>query len=109
MYNINSIPNNLEKFLVYSGIFCNNHNVDMMSFCETRLSNDIQHLYSVPGYKLFTNNRNRYGGGVCIYVKQCISCHICDNLCIMRDSIETLFIEARYLGKCIYNLWHYLS
>lgn len=101
MYNIGSIPLNLEKFLMYSGIASNSSNINIMAYCETRLSKDIEHLSSLNGYNLFTNNRNRYGGGVCLHVKRNISCHICVNLCTMSDSTETLFIEATYLGKCV--------
>lgn len=68
-----------------------------MVFCETRLTKDIKHLYKLEDYNLFSNNRNHYGGGVCLYVKRHITSMVCDDLCIMNEYIETLFIEATYL------------
>ena len=76
VYNITSIPNNLDTFLINNGLLTSQNSVNFMAFCETRLSDSIEHLYNIKDYKLLTNNRNHYGGGVCMYIKDNISCNI---------------------------------
>ena len=87
MYNISSIPNNLENFLLCTGISSNDELIDVMAFCETRLSKDIEQLYFRKGYNLFSNIRNRYGGGVSMYIKKYISCYVVKRLCISNINI----------------------
>ena len=41
---------------------------DILGLPETRLLSDIEMLYHVPSFDLFTNNRNTLGGGVLLYV-----------------------------------------
>lgn len=98
--NINIIPCYLENFPIYTGI-SNRHNVDLMAFCETRLSHDTEHLYKFNDYNLYTNNRNHYDGRVCLYVNTFVASFICDDLCMMNVNIETVFIEATYFSKQI--------
>lgn len=93
--NINSIPSNLDKFLLYTGISKSN-DIDIVEFCETRLTQDIEQLYKWEGYSMFTINRNRYGSGVCLYVKEQIASIVRNDICLMDENIETLFIEAAY-------------
>lgn len=102
MYNICSIPNNLEHFLIDSGIAHNHPTIDILSFCETRLSKDIEHLYNIKGYKLLTNNRNHYGGGVCMYIRDIFPCRRLQDVCLMNDDIESLCIETTYMKKKMY-------
>lgn len=70
-----------------------------MSFCETKLSNDIEHLYNIQGYKLLTNNRNHYGGGVCMYIKKNMFNTVLKDVSIINDNIETLFVETKLINK----------
>ena len=101
MYNINSLPHNLENFLHQTGIAHNPFSIDIMSFCETKISNDIENLYNLNGYVLLTNNRNHYGGGVCMYIRNHLSFSILDDLCKSCDTIETLFVDVFFLQKHI--------
>ena len=102
LYNINSIPNNLEKFLLFTEINSYKSTADIMCFCETKLSKDIEHLYSLDGYNMFANSRNHYGGGVCIYIKKGIFCNTLNDLSLMTDYIESLFIDAVYRNKSVF-------
>ena len=99
-YNIASIPSNLEKFIINEIPLCA-HSLQIMCFCETRLSNDIEHLYTLEGYRQLTNNRNHYGGGVCIYINNKIRCHRLQDLCLMSDYIESLFISIVFAIKSV--------
>ncbi len=48
--------------------------IDVLSLSETLLTNDISgESLSVPGYKLYRNDRgSRHGGGVAVYVKETV-------------------------------------
>ena len=101
MYNICSIPNNLEQFLQYTGVVSNSFSADIMCYCETRLSNNIEHLYKLKGYKLYTVNRNHYGGGVCMYVKDRFPSSVLHDKCLSTDTIESLFVETSIAKKAV--------
>ena len=90
MYIVTSIPNNLDKFLINNGLLTSQNSINFMAFSETRLSDSTEHLYSIKGYKLFTNNRNHYGGGVCMFTKDNISCNIVTELSIMENDLESV-------------------
>ena len=99
MCNIGSIPNNLDNFLLTSGINSYRKDTDILCFCETRLSSDIENIYKLSGYSLITNNRNHYGGGVCTYIRNHISFNHLKNKCISNEFIETLVIEININKK----------
>ena len=42
---------------------------DIVCFTETRLTDNIKNLYEIKNYNLFSNQRNRQGGRVAIYIK----------------------------------------
>ena len=45
-------------------------NVDIMTLNETRLEPLVDDKeVAIPGYKIYRRDRNKYGGGVAIYVK----------------------------------------
>lgn len=96
-HNINSIPHNLENLVVNSDL-SSMESIKFLLFCETKLSEDIEHLYEINNYTLVTNSRNHYGGGVCMYIRNQISYKILSPMSIMCDHIETLFVDT-YLGK----------
>ena len=59
------------------------HEIDFMGFTEIRM--DFQHIFSLPQYDMFCNNRNTRGGGGLM----CIKSHF--NAKMMSD---ILFMEA---------------
>lgn len=63
--------------MLYSDNDDNDRCIDMMAFCETKLSEDIEHLYTLTNYILI---RNRFSGDLCIYLKNNISCRKNDSL-----------------------------
>ena len=65
----------------------------IVGLTETWLSSDSQ-SFSLNGYDLIVNNRlNRIGGGVSLYVPHCLEYTVCDDLNVMNNYIESLFIE----------------
>lgn len=44
--------------------------IDVLALNETRLDSSISdELVAIDGYDLIRADRNRYGGGVCIYIR----------------------------------------
>ena len=57
--NIRSVTSNL---IVFESTYRNSF--DILALSETRATNDIIQLYKIDGYELFSQPRNRQGGGV---------------------------------------------
>ena len=91
--NIGSIPKSLEGF-VEQCIFPFQVNFDILGFTETKLTNDIEHLYDIPKYHRYCNNNSRRSGGVAIYVRDVFKCRELPHLRYTEETIETLFIEV---------------
>ena len=70
-----------------------NHTFDIIGFCESKLTNDIENLYSLPEYTMFTNNTSRNSGGVALYAHNKYSVIERNDLTVKNESIETIFIE----------------
>ena len=91
-HNIRSIPNNLESFFIQHLVSVQS-NLQIIGLSETRLTDDIEHMYTISGFNLFTTNRNRQGGGVALYIKQNIKCKIISDMCMKTDTFESVFVE----------------
>ena len=91
-YNINSIPLHLNEFIdqCLSPI---DHKFNVIGFCETKLTDQIQRIYNIPNYNAFYNNCNRNSGGVALYVSNQIESQLRPDLTLMENYIETVFVE----------------
>ena len=85
--NICSLPKHHDEFFTD---FVNN-DLDIIGFCETRLTSDIQSMYNVPKYSMFSNHRNRKGGGLVLYIKHVFDAKIISEFNLMLPHLETLF------------------
>lgn len=66
---------------------------------ETWLTESVQDIFQIPGYKFFSNSRSdKPGGGVGLYVKCCFDCMPRSDLYRMTTHIECLFVECRQPG-----------
>ena len=63
--NIRSLGNNLQMLI--DQCLTDNDKCYDMGFSETRLDN-IESLYALKCFDMYTMNRDRTGGGVCLYV-----------------------------------------
>jgi exonuclease III len=102
--NICSISKHLEEFTMDFGMI----GFDIVAFCETRLSNEISQLFSLPNYDMFSNHRNTRGGGVALYAKDIYRAVQIPELSVMEDSLETVFIDfsvgsSNYLVGNVYR------
>ena len=91
--NINSFNKNFDIF--YSS-YINDSDLKpkILSFCETKLSSNIEILYSIPNYKLIFNSRNTRGGGLLLAISDEFRFEKLENVCLMLDHIETLFAKV---------------
>lgn len=104
--NIRSMSTNFQYFK--DTVLCNNITFDVLGFTETRLDGDISTLYTLPAYEMFTKNRNRYGGGVAVYVSSKYTSCLVNEYSRMESFIESVGVEMKVNGKkflsiCIYR------
>ena len=96
--NINSIQNEnrLDQLqqIMHSGSF------SAFAVCETKLSASISDsCISIPGFSVIRKDRNRHGGGLCLYIRQ--------DICFRRlaslesKTFEHLCVEVYISGKRI--------
>ena len=101
-FNIRSIPANLQLF---TDIFLSQSNIysklDVLGFTETRVEQQLVSMYQIPGYNMFTTCRNRYGGGVALYIASKYKSTLSDDCLLCNDSIQSLGIEFKILEKNI--------
>ena len=79
----------------------NDQKFDVLAVTETHLSKDIpDHDIALPNYQLFRKDRNRHGGGVCLYVKDEIAASKIPRL--DNDDIEILWLKLHVNSKNIF-------
>lgn len=86
--------------------------VDVICFTETWLNSTINNsMLSINGYKLIRNDRNRHGGGICIYLRNNLSYKVvsmsnnsADDFCGTEYlNIEVKVGEDKILLGVVYN------
>ena len=80
----------------------NGSKFDIITLSKTWLKND-KHLLeyvSLPGYKFSCRNRDeKRGGGVGVYIKDCITYKIRNDIISLDDSLEHLRVEVKGKNK----------
>ena len=101
--NINSIPRNLNYFIT-TCLDTIDFKFDILSFCETKLNDDIEQLYIIENYNKFTNNTSRKSGGIALFIKNIYS-DILERSDLRRSSnfLESLFVEIKDNKLCNIN------
>lgn len=90
--NIRSIARHLPSFI--DQCLGEDTKYDVMAFSETRLDNNISSLYNITGYDLYTTNRDRSGGGVCLYVSNIYNSCVLPDCSIMEPYFECVCVEV---------------
>ena len=86
--NIASLPLHIDEFRTW----LDNKNIDVIALNETRLDNTLStNQLKINNYELVRKDRNRYGGGVCIYIKSHINYRVRHDL--INPDIEAIIIE----------------
>ena len=98
--NINSVPKNLLPFqsLCVDEL---TRGFDVIGLVETKLSDEISHLYNIPSYNKHLLNNSRHSGGIAIYCKNSLSISQRPDLNKRTNHIESLFIEIESNTKNI--------
>ena len=95
-FNINSLSKHFNEFINDIFYFNDNEvlNFDVYGFTETKITDEIEHLFELPNYHMYTYNCRRNSGGVALYVNGRISDHK-ERLDLRRsmESFECLFVE----------------
>ena len=93
--NIRSLINKIDQFT----LFLEKYKFDILGLNETWLDESIADAeVSVPGYRIIRNDRNRYGGGVCFYIKDTIQFGVRNDL---NSGIESLWIDLKLKQQCL--------
>ena len=91
--NIRSLNKNFDNLKL---LLDNPHNTpcSVIALTETWLSHNSSSNNDLPGFNLVVNSRqNKTGGGVCLYILKKYDYIIHEQLNIMNDTVESLFIE----------------
>ncbi len=81
------MPKHYEELLIYM----RDEPFDILTLNETRLdSTFLDCEVQIPGYDIVRSDRNRYGGGVAIYIRTIIPYIIRKDL--LQDTLELLCI-----------------
>ena len=97
-HNIRSMKTNWDNFkceLLNSRFMCN-----IYGFCESHLISATESLYKLEGYDFFSSNVASNKGGVCLYVRNNIICKLRNDLIIVDEHLETIFIDCRVNNNC---------
>ena len=72
----------------------NECNFDIFGICETFLDDDVNsHEYTIDGYNVISNSRNRHGGGVLLYIKDSLKYVELKN--VHRSDLESLWVQVK--------------
>ena len=96
-FNIRSTKTNWINFKteLYNG----HHACEIIGLCETHLTDVTEKLYSLDGYDCFTTNVCSNKGGVCMFVRSSLNVKLRNDLVMLKDHIETIFIECTVNGE----------
>ena len=97
MLNIRSCKKNFDSFIAnfYNCI----KSFSCIIFTETWLSEERDKSFEIPGFYCCNLYRNHYGGGIKVYLKNCIKSKILENFTLCTHLFEMLTIELIYCGS----------
>ena len=89
-FNINSMSKN---FLSFNELFLDDSKAkfDIIGICESKLSKDIENLFTLSGYSMFALSNKRNSGGLIFYVNSKF------NNVIVRDDLSKITYDVEFL------------
>ena len=90
--NINSIVRKFEDLTEELNQAISN-SFDILAFSESKLTDNINDLYSIPNYQFYTNSVSRDMGGVALHVHKIHKSSVRNDLSKISNHTETLFVE----------------
>ena len=88
-------------------VFCEESKIDLMAINETKLDYSIaDNEVQITGFDIVRNDINKYGGGVCIYIRKDLNYKIRQDL--MPEQLEIIVVEVKkpnsvpfFISTCI--------
>ena len=96
MLNIRSCRKNFDHFI--ANFFHCIKSFSCIILTETWLSGERDKIFGIPGFYCCNLYRNHYGGGIKVYLKNCIKSKILNNFTFCTELFEMLTIELTYCG-----------
>ena len=96
MLNIRSLKKNFDNFIATFYDYVKSFSC--IIFTETWLSDERDKIFNIPGFYCCNLYRNHYGGGIKIYIRNCIQSKIMENSIVINDLIEMLTVELLFGG-----------
>ena len=96
MLNIRSCKKNFDHFI--ANFFNCIKSFSCIILTETWLSEERDKSFEIPGFYCCNLYRNNYGGGIKVYLKNCIESKILNNFTLCTQLLEMLTIELVYCG-----------
>lgn len=102
--NVQSIcARNFSKFYELKSVLLNSK-LDIICMTESWLSDKItDQMIAIEGYKIIRNDRNRHGGGICVYYRDTLSCRIVNKSIYDADYgrqiTEFLLLDFRHANE----------
>lgn len=99
--NVNGLLTHIDELKIF---MCDKP-FDILAINETKLDKNISDAQiNIPGYICFRRDRDRHGGGVCIYAKTS-SIVINRKLELENDSLEMLCIEVKQQNSTVCHVF----
>lgn len=87
--NITSLVKHIDELKIW----ISNQSLDLLVINETRLDSSIEDSYiSLEGYDLIRNDRNRMGGGVCLYIRDTVNFKTRSDL--IPEDLEAICVQV---------------
>ena len=107
-FNVNSLSKNLEEFKY---TFMHDHKFSIVGFVETKITQDIENLFSIDGYEMYHNSHMRNSGGVSMYISNDFLGHFeRKDLRKSNKHIECIFVEIPIVNQSkniiVGNIYH---
>ena len=102
--NICSLKSN---FLILQLEITDNFRPSVIGICETKMTKEIETLYNIAGYSMFTNNSQSNKEGVALYIKNSIPVMVKPAETIIQTGNETkswrVFHDKLLMGRCFWG------
>ena len=91
MINIRSCRKNFSQFLAY---FCNVLSIfSCIILTETWLTENVDNVFTIPGFYCFNLYRNNFGGGIKMYFRNSIQARMLEDFTFINEYFEMLTVE----------------
>ena len=94
MISIRSCRSNIDKFWASFNHFLNQ--ISCIVLTETWLTSDTDNCFIIPDFYCFNLYRNRFGGGIKIFLRNAVQAKLLADFTFIGDFFETITIELNF-------------